>query len=135
MKNLIWLFSLVILVSGCANPYYRPWASDTSPYRPEDAEFIPNSAENIRAKLAREHAKWKEEIDRYFKEHPERLAFKDEVINKKIRIGMAKEEVLLSWGKPGDINRTVTQYSTHEQWVYSKQYLYFENGILTTWQD
>jgi hypothetical protein len=42
-----------------------------------------------------------------------------------------------SWGAPNDINRTVTAYGTSEQWVYDKMktYLYFENGILTSWQD
>lgn len=52
-------------------------------------------------------------------------------------LGMSKEEVEVSlWGKPNDINRTVTQYGTHEQWVYGNgQYLYFEDGILTGFQD
>lgn len=72
---------------------------------------------------------------KYFKEHPERSDFKDTVVNKKICIGMTKEEVLLSWDRPKDIHRTVTANSTHEQWIYGKQYLYFDNEILTTWQD
>jgi len=57
------------------------------------------------------------------------------VINRKIRLGMTKQQVIESWGKPKDINRTVSRYSVHEQWVYSNAYLYFENGVLTTWQD
>ncbi len=53
-----------------------------------------------------------------------------------IRIGMNKEEVVASWGQPKDINRTVTSLSGHEQWVYDdNDYLYFEDGILTSWQD
>lgn len=52
-------------------------------------------------------------------------------------IGMTKEEVEASlWGKPEKINRTVTKYSTREQWVYgNRQYLYFTDGILTSFQD
>lgn len=52
-------------------------------------------------------------------------------------LGMSYEEVLASlWGEPYDINRTVTEYGTYEQWVYGNgQYLYFEDGILTSFQD
>ncbi|MFS0883418.1 hypothetical protein [Metabacillus niabensis] len=53
-----------------------------------------------------------------------------------VTIGMTKEEVLTKgWGKPEDINRTVTKYGTSEQWIYSNyNYLYFEDGILTSIQ-
>ena len=58
------------------------------------------------------------------------------VSEKKIMIGMTKEMVLDSWGKPKDINRTVGEWGVHEQWIYSLDtYLYFENGKLTSWQD
>lgn len=67
------------------------------------------------------------------------------IAKKQIVIGMNKDEVLMSWGSPepwGDINKTVGSWGTHEQWVYRSfpdepaySYLYFENGILTSWQD
>lgn len=58
------------------------------------------------------------------------------VAEKMIQIGMTKEMVIDSWGQPDDINRTVGSWGTHEQWVYGVgQYLYFENGKLTSWQD
>lgn len=53
------------------------------------------------------------------------------------KIGMTKDQVLkhTNWGKPIDIHKTITKYGTTEQWVYeSYQYLYFENGRLTTIQ-
>lgn len=50
-------------------------------------------------------------------------------------IGMNKDMVLLSWGKPSDINRTIGSWGTHEQWVYHSGYLYFENDKLTAIQD
>lgn len=52
-------------------------------------------------------------------------------------IGMTKEEVIYSqWGKPIDINRTITSSYTKEQWVYpGYKYLYFEDNILVTIQD
>jgi hypothetical protein len=54
----------------------------------------------------------------------------------KIQLGMTKKQVLLSWGGPKDINRTVTLQGTTEQWVYSKRrLLYFEDEKLTAFQD
>ena len=61
-----------------------------------------------------------------------------EIHQKQVRIGMTRQQVLLSWGRPHDINRTVTAFGTQEQWVYGLYggpYLYFEDGKLTTVQD
>jgi hypothetical protein len=54
-----------------------------------------------------------------------------------VRIGMTPEDVRASsWGKPDHINRTTSAYGTREQWVYgSGGYLYFEDGILMTFQN
>jgi len=54
-----------------------------------------------------------------------------------IRIGMSKEDVLASsWGRPEKINTTTNAYGTREQWVYGgRNYLYFENGVLTSIQN
>jgi len=54
-----------------------------------------------------------------------------------VRIGMTQEQVRQSsWGNPKNINRTTGSYGTHEQWVYGgNNYLYFDNGILTTIQN
>jgi hypothetical protein len=41
-----------------------------------------------------------------------------------------------SWGEPQSINRTLTDYVEHEQWVYSNnRHLYFDNNKLTAIQD
>jgi hypothetical protein len=59
-----------------------------------------------------------------------------DIINGLIWIGMTDEMAKESLGEPSKINRTVTTYLVSEQWVYnSRVYLYFENGILTAWQD
>lgn len=55
----------------------------------------------------------------------------------KIRIGMTPEQVTTAWGKPDDINRTVSKYGNREQWVYRRanhgaQYVYFEDGVVTS---
>lgn len=53
----------------------------------------------------------------------------------KVRIGMSKEQASLSWGKPKSINKTVTENSASEQWVYRDgSYLYFTDGIVRSIQ-
>jgi hypothetical protein len=42
---------------------------------------------------------------------------------------------MLSWGRPEDVNRTITANKVNEQWVYSGGYIYIENGIVTTIQN
>jgi hypothetical protein len=54
---------------------------------------------------------------------------------RRINLGFTKEQVELSWGEPERINRTVGRWGVHEQWVYGHTYVYFEDGILTSWQD
>ena len=52
-------------------------------------------------------------------------------------IGMTKSQVRnkTNWGDPNYIKTTTNKYGTHEQWVYDDyQYLYFDNGKLTTIQ-
>ena len=54
-----------------------------------------------------------------------------------VAAGMSAAEVLASsWGKPQSINKTIrASGAVHEQWVYgNRNYLYFENGLLTTIQ-
>lgn len=53
-----------------------------------------------------------------------------------VSIGMTKHQVLATkWGKPERVNSTVSRHGEREQWVYGGgQYLYFENGVLTSIQ-
>jgi hypothetical protein len=60
----------------------------------------------------------------------------NKILDKKIWLGMTDSMARESWGPPLENNRTVGSWGIHEQWVYPKnKYLYFENGILTSWQD
>lgn len=54
-----------------------------------------------------------------------------------VRIGMTAAQARNSnWGNPQKINRSTNSRITHEQWVYGgNNYLYFENGILTSFQN
>ena len=85
-----------------------------------------------------------EKIKVYFEQNPQLSDdIKNCILNKNIRIGMTKEQVLLSWGHPCHgystcINKSVGLWGVHEQWVYHSPYgpyLYFENGVLTSWQN
>jgi hypothetical protein len=53
------------------------------------------------------------------------------------QLGMTSEQATKSkWGRPREINRTITMLGTKEQWVYgSNRFLYFDNGILTGIQE
>ena len=64
-------------------------------------------------------------------------------------LGMTPEMVVESWGRPADINRTVSVYGILEQWVYERwhatgfltgfsfpdRYAYLQDGMLTSWQE
>lgn len=54
-----------------------------------------------------------------------------------VRLGMTPAEVKKSsWGAPHSVHRTVNAYGVSEQWVFSSgNYLYFENGKLTSIQN
>lgn len=45
------------------------------------------------------------------------------------------EYVELSWGRPDDINRTITATLNSEQWVYRDAYIYIENKKVTAIQN
>jgi hypothetical protein len=76
-----------------------------------------------------------EKKERLIKKYGQSIANK--IIVGKIWIGMTDDMARASMGQPDDINRTVTRYGTSEQWVYNRirMYLYFEDGILTSWQE
>jgi len=59
------------------------------------------------------------------------------ILQGRIWLGMTDEMARESKGRPDKNNRSVGSWGIHEQWVYEDrdEYLYFENGILTSWQD
>jgi len=71
--------------------------------------------------------------DKIKKKYGEFVANK--IFNHEIWIGMTADMARLSIGSPMEINRTIGSWGIHEQWVYKNRYLYFENDILTSWQD
>lgn len=76
----------------------------------------------------------------YITSHPNLSPqMEEKILTGKISLGMTAEQVTASWGKPWIVNRTVYSEGVSEQWSYSyysfPPYLYFENNILTHWQD
>lgn len=76
---------------------------------------------------------YKLRVNRLNQEYGSSIASK--ILNREIWIGMSKEIAIESLGKPRKVNRTVTPNRVTEQWVYFTKYLYFEENILTSWQE
>ncbi|AJS58281.1 hypothetical protein [Paenibacillus sp. IHBB 10380] len=57
------------------------------------------------------------------------------IVKQKISIGMNKDQVLMSWGGPNDINSYTSSNLHMEQWVYDNSYIYFYDGILKSWSN
>lgn len=81
------------------------------------------------------------QIEAFIAAHPKLPEKRKQLLRKRtLTTGMTPEEVVLIYGKPADVNRSVGSWGTHEQWVYEvsetkNEYLYFENGKVTGWQD
>lgn len=56
-------------------------------------------------------------------------SFYQAILENKIKIGMPKAALILSWGEPDEINSS----SYTDQWVYGNQYVYLENGKVKAW--
>ncbi len=57
------------------------------------------------------------------------------VIARRFRIGFTKSQLIAAIGSPQNINRTVTGYGIHEQWIYGNLYVYPEDGVVTAFQE
>jgi hypothetical protein len=59
----------------------------------------------------------------------------------RVAIGHSAAQVREAWGEPTRINRSIHTGRTYEQWVYrgadahSTQYVYLENGVVTSMQE
>lgn len=132
------LMSLLAL-SGCitAEKLVNFTDEELAQYRQyHRGEGLYNSEMKSRRQIAvNKHPEWKEEI-------------KQAILEGTVLIGMTEEQVKVNWGKPDKINTTVSYLRKHEQWIYGyrksygdtsywvpKEYLYFDNGILTSFQD
>lgn len=80
-------------------------------------------------------------VREYLQNHPNLVPkIKNALLEGKFSLGMNKEQITTLLGEPNDINRTVTKNGISEQWIYGSlgygaKYLYFEDGLLESWQD
>jgi hypothetical protein len=51
----------------------------------------------------------------------------------KVWKGITSEMARDSWGKPKQINKMYVDSSVDEEWIYTKSYLYFRDGVLIEW--
>ncbi|WP_416150247.1 hypothetical protein ACM26V_04470 [Salipaludibacillus sp. HK11] len=102
--------------------------------------------ENKEGEVLDPHVALEEDAKRRAEVSSERQAARSEERERKekeqssISLGMTSGEVEERWGKPDNINRTVTTNTVREQWIYgssiaNRRYLYFTDDILTSWQD
>lgn len=72
----------------------------------------------------------------YLDAHPETTErIKEAITTGTLALGMSDQQARASWGAPEKINRTVNVQGVHEQWIYESTYVYFDDGVLTSWQD
>jgi len=85
---------------------------------------------------------------KYVRENPGiSQAIRDAILSGDVLLGMTPSQVVASRGEPWDVNRTTGEWGIHEQWVMRSSdyalstkkdimywYIYFENGIVTSWQ-
>ena len=99
----------------------------------EEQERLKEAQEQAeyRARLEKEEREYKSMLIRRFGKKNAML-----ILENAVQLGFTKEMCIEAWGEPYDINRTITQYGVHEQWVYDiGRYLYFEGNVLTGIQD
>ena len=134
----ILLFCCTLFFSGC---------EDTRLKHSRDSERVRRDIEQWQREVEEQQAKSGDilahiileprKTQQYINDHPELSErIKQYILKEKIVLGMTKEDVEASWGKPNDIHRSVYSFGVHEQWIYgSRNFLYFEDCILTSWQD
>ena len=113
------------------NAEWEKWDAPNRIQREKEQQRIvkQQAAKRKKASLAKAEERKQSLIDRYGSSITERI------LNREIWIGMTRAMALESRGTPEKNNRSVNVYGTHEQWVYENIYLYFENDLLTSWQD
>ncbi|MDH4230686.1 MAG: hypothetical protein OEW04_01500 [Nitrospirota bacterium] len=122
VKIVIGLFLFAVIMSAITNKQpigTSPSTSSSSPSQVQETALTVKGKQ-IKAK----HPTWDNEDC-------------NTIAEKKIHIGMTAEQVRAAWGKPYKINTTLTGNTTHEQWVmheYGSDYVYFENGVMTSLQ-
>jgi len=100
----------------------------------KENQFVRQIKSEIKEKEIQKIQENNPKLARLIKEYGESTAKR--LIDGEIWIGMSDEMAREALGRTNDINRTTTSYSVREQWVYPNgKYLYFEDGVLDSWQE
>jgi len=109
--------------------------NDTPPPQPGPAQIEANKQAEQRARQIEEQY-LKTPAGKLWQKHKDwDRQYCQAIVNRKAMTGMNPEQVRATWGRPERINRTVIRGHTTEQWVYGDTYLYFDDGVLASWQD
>ena len=159
MKRIILILAMVMIFGGCeAGREYRraeeesqrsleQWQESQKKDMEDYQKRLEDYKEGLKAQ-ERSHEEFEKALKAEWDAYEKMNEHRREGLNK-VKIRMKKVEVEKLMGEPDDINRTVLTGRVHEQWVYenklpsrndqwyhiSTYYLYFDNGILTAWQD
>ena len=131
-----------INIVGYKSPYWIVKRHEHTGYIME--RFVVETHEMTNFKILQdkrhEEAIEKEKLERMQREREVLIKkYGKEIGNKLLKgyywIGMTDSMARVSLGNPDDINRSVGPWGVHEQWVYPNMYLYFEDGILSSYQN
>ena len=102
----------------------------------KDQEIARKDAQAKAAKAEAERKAKMAPVERIMEKYDCDESIAELILHHQVCRGMTAEQCRASWGRPEDINRTEGSYGVHEQWVYGDgNYLYFEDGYLTTIQN
>jgi hypothetical protein len=104
----------VISVAPVSQP--QPYAQPQQPQAAEDQQYEAQPEDRYAALVAK-----------YGTDIGKRL------YQNKVWKGVTSEMAVDSWGRPKQINRMYVDQSVDEEWIYSKKWLYFRDGILIEW--
>src|SRR5665647_39163 len=104
----------VISVAPVSQP--QPYAQPQQPQAAEDQQYEAQPEDRYAALVAK-----------YGTDIGKRL------YQNKVWKGVKSDMAIDSWGRPKQINRMYVDQSVDEEWIYSKKWLYFRDGILIEW--
>jgi len=104
----------VISVAPVSQP--QPYAQPQQPQAAEDQQYEAQPEDRYAALVAK-----------YGTDIGKRL------YQNKVWKGVTSDMAIDSWGRPKQINRMYVDQSVDEEWIYSKKWLYFRDGILIEW--
>lgn len=88
-------------------------------------EHLESGLEKGNSRSVFEKSEWNKLVSTYG------IKMMNNVLNGKINIGMPEKLLIMSWGKPDRINSSSYGDS---QYVYDDEYVYIDNGKITSWQ-